>query len=327
MSQADLLVTLLQAANSGNRQELNKVAQSLIERERNKGHRILAERLEKTLQQKSVKRPLVQSINNNSRNKKELFFEQLPQLSLADLTLSENIKSQVLELVTEQHQAELLYAYNLKPRNKILLAGEPGNGKTSLAEAIAYELMVPLLVVRYDALIGSYLGETAAKLNELFNYARKQRCVLFFDEFETLSKERGDAQEIGEIKRVVSALLLQIDDLPDHVVTIAATNHHQLLDKAVWRRFQLKLELPKPTRNQLTAFVTRISERSQVNFGYASETLAKKLLGHNFAEVEEFCLGIVRAAVLQNKFKDAKQITQQKLQQWQQQLKPIIDLE
>ena len=327
MSQADLLVTLLQTASSGDQQEFNRAAQNLIDRERSKGHRVLAERLEKTLQRQGQKRPLVQSINNNTRNKKELFFEQLPDLSLDNLTLAENIKQQVLELVAEQHKADVLHAHNLKPRNKILLAGEPGNGKTSLAEAIAYELMVPLLVVRYDSLIGSYLGETAAKLNELFNYARKQRCVLFFDEFETLSKERGDAQETGEMKRVVSALLLQIDDLPDYVVTIAATNHHQLLDKAVWRRFQLKLELPKPTRNQLTAFITRLSERSQVNFGYASETLAKKLLGHNFAEVEEFCLGVVRTAVLQNKLKDAKQITQQKLQQWQQQLKPTIDLE
>lgn len=322
MSQADLLVSLLKTASSGDQQEFTKAAQELIARERSKGHRVLAERLAKSLQQTGIMRPQVQSINNNQRNKKELFFEQLPERSLADLTLSENIKQQVLELVSEQHKSDVLRSHNLKPRNKILLAGEPGNGKTSLAEAIAYELMVPLLVVRYDALIGSYLGETASKLNELFSYARKQRCVLFFDEFEALSKERSDSQETGEMKRVVSALLLQIDDLPDYVVTIAATNHHQLLDKAVWRRFQLKIELPQPTRDQLAGFITSIAERSNINFGYASETLAKKLLGHNFAEVEEFCLGIVRTAVLQGYTTNAKEITQQKVQQWNQQLRP-----
>ncbi len=322
MSQADLLVNLIKTASSGNQQAFHEVASQLIQRERAKGHRVLAERLDKSLQGSGRSLPVVQSINNNSQNKKELFFEIIPERGLNDLTFSASIKEQVNELVEEQHKADVLHAYNLKPRNKILLAGAPGNGKTSLAEAIAYELMVPLIVVRYDSLIGSYLGETAAKLNSLFEYARGRRCVLFFDEFETLGKERADAQETGEIKRVVSALLLQIDDLPDFVVTLAATNHPELLDKAVWRRFQLRLELPKPTREQLSNFIEAISQRTQVDFGYANETLAKKLLGQSFAEVEEFCLGIVRRAVLTGQTKDAKQLTQQKLQQWQQQLKP-----
>lgn len=322
MSQADLLVKLLKTAGSGNQQAFREVASQLIDRERAKGHRVLAERLDKSLQISSRNLPVVQSINNNSKNKKELFFELVPERGLNDLTFADCIKEQVNELVEEQHKADVLHAYNLNPRNKILLAGAPGNGKTSLAEALAYELMVPLIVVRYDGLIGSYLGETAAKLNSLFEYVRERRCVLFFDEFETLGKERGDAQETGEIKRVVSALLLQIDDLPDYVVTLAATNHPELLDKAVWRRFQLRLELPKPTRDQLSNFIESISLRTQVDFGYAHETLAKKLLGQSFAEVEEFCLGVVRRAVLTNSTANAKQLTQQKLQQWQQQLKP-----
>lgn len=322
MSQADLLVNLFKTASSGNQTAFREVASQLIERERAKGHRVLAERLDKSLQKNSRSLPVVQSINNNTKNKKELFFEVIPERSFKELTFSYAIKEQVNELVEEQHKADILRAHNLKPRNKILLAGAPGNGKTSLAEAIAYELMVPLIVVRYDTLIGSYLGETAAKLNSLFEYVRNRRCVLFFDEFETLGKERGDTQETGEIKRVVSTLLLLIDDLPDFVITLAATNHPELLDKAVWRRFQLRLELPKPTREQLSHFIETISLRTQVDFGYAYETLAKKLLGQSFAEVEEFCLAVVRRAVLTNKTKNAKQLTQRKLEQWQQQLKP-----
>lgn len=322
MSQADLLVNLIKTASSGNQQAFREAAGQLIQREREKGHRVLAERLNKSLQVSSRNLSVGQSANNNSQKKKELFFEITPERGLNGLTFADSITEQVHELVEEQHKADVLHAYNLKPRNKILLAGAPGNGKTSLAEAIAYELMVPLIVVRYDTLIGSYLGETAAKLNSLFEYVRGRRCVLFFDEFETLGKERGDTQETGEIKRVVSALLLQIDDLPDFVVTLAATNHPELLDKAVWRRFQLRLELPKPTQAQLSHFIESIGQRTQVNFGYANETLAKKLLGQSFAEVEEFCLGIVRRAVLTDQTKNAKQLTQQKLLQWQQQLKP-----
>lgn len=156
-----------------------------------------------------------------------------------------------------------------------MLAGAPGNGKTTLAEVLAYELMYPLFVVRYETLVGSYLGETSSRLKHLMDYAKTQRCVLFFDEFETLGKERGDTHETGEIKRVVISLLLQIDDLPDYVVVVAASNHPELLDRAVWRRFQLRIELPMPTRQQLTRHIESICQRCQTNFGYDPETLAK----------------------------------------------------
>ena len=135
---------------------------------------------------------------------------------------------------------------------KILLVGAPGNGKTSLAEAVAESLMVPFLTIRYEQLIGSYLGETASRLGQLFDYARTRPCVLFFDEFETLGKERGDTHETGEIKRVVSSLLLQIDSLPSYVVVIAATNHDDLLDKSRMAQIQIRVELPPPTRANLS---------------------------------------------------------------------------
>ena len=203
-----------------------------------------------------------------------------------------------------------------------MLAGPPGNGKTTLAEALASELMYPLLVVRYDTLVGSFLGETSSRLRQLIEFAKTQRCVLFFDEFETLGKERGDTHETGEIKRVVSSLLMQIDELPDYVVVVAASNHPELLDRAVWRRFQLRLELPLPTREQLARQIDVIGKRCEVNFGYAPETLAKHMLGQNFAEVEEFCLGVVRRAVLDRKAADASAITRRKLEEWRTRSKP-----
>ena len=151
---------------------------------------------------------------------------------MSDLVLPEFVRKLCDDLVEEQLRADLLRSYGLELRHKILLVGAPGNGKTSLAEAIAESLMIPFLTIRYEQLIGSYLGETASRLGQLFDYARTRPCVLFFDEFETLGKERGDTHETGEIKRVVSSLLLQIDSLPSYVVVIAATNHDDLLDKA-----------------------------------------------------------------------------------------------
>lgn len=323
MAQADLLVDLVKTATSGDQLAFRKAAEGLIQEEKQKGHRLLAERLTKALQPSATQaaRPTMAKAGMSSPNK-ELFYEITPERNLGSLVLPEKIRTQLQELVEEQHRAELLHAHNLRARNRILLAGPPGNGKTTLAEALAFELMYPLVVIRYETLVGSYLGETSSRLKSVLDYARTQRCVLFFDEFETLGKERGDTHETGEIKRVVSTLLLQLDEMPDYVVVVAASNHPELLDKAVWRRFQLRIELPTPTRQQLAHFIASTEQRCGVNFGYEPETLAKHLLGLNFAEAEEFCLGVVRRAVLDMKTENAQQVTKLKLEQWKGRLKP-----
>lgn len=329
MAQADTLVTLVKAASSDDHQTFRQSAEALIQEERSKGHRILADRLTKALQATPTQSSLLQTnlqtsrqLSSNGSVIKDLFFEITPERSLNSLILADGISEQLDELVEEQHRIELLHANGLSPRHRILLAGPPGNGKTTIAEALAFELMVPLIVVRYESLIGSYLGETSGRLKALLDYARTQRCLLFFDEFETLGKERGDTHETGEIKRVVSSLLLQLDDLPDYVVVVAASNHPELLDRAVWRRFQIRLELPAPTRSQLSAFVAGIRQRSKVNFGLADETIAKRLLGQSFSEVEEFCLSVVRRAVLNQQTENAISITSSKLEQWKNRLVP-----
>lgn len=326
MAQADLLVDMVRNATSGDQLAFRKAAEGLIQEEKQKGHRLLAERLTKALQPNAaqVVRPPATKVTSSSPHK-DLFHEITPERNLSSLVLPEKIRAQVQEFVEEQHRAELLHAHNLRARNRILLAGPPGNGKTTLAEALAFELMYPLIVIRYETLVGSYLGETSSRLKSVLDYARTQRCVLFFDEFETLGKERGDTHETGEIKRVVSSLLLQLDEMPDYVVVVAASNHPELLDKAVWRRFQLRIELPTPTRGQLTQYIASIGQRSGVNFGYEPATLAKHLLGLNFAETEEFCLGVVRRAVLDMKSENAQQVTKLKLEQWKGRLKPPAD--
>src|SRR4030095_100639 len=106
----------------------------------------------------------------------------------------------------------------------------------------------------YDALIGSYLGETNARPSKLFDYVRTRPSVLLFDEFDAIGKERGDTHETGEIKRVVSFLLMQLDQLPSYVIAVAATNHGELLDRAVWRRFQMRLSMPAPRKADIAVF-------------------------------------------------------------------------
>lgn len=329
MPQADLLVDLFKSASDGDQLGFRKTASALIQEEKAKGHRILADRLVKSLQPSmfAVSRNPTPKQNGSNGQHKDLIYEVTPERTLDSLVLPEKTREQIKEVVEEQHRAELLHAHNLSPRNRILLGGSPGNGKTTLAEAIANELMFPLFIVRYETLVGSYLGETSSRLKHLMDYAKTQRCVLFFDEFETLGKERGDTHETGEIKRVVSSLLMQIDELPDYVVVVAASNHPELLDKAVWRRFQLRVELPLPTRQQIADFIKSIGLRCNTNFGYTPDTLAKYLYGLNFAEAEEFCLGVVRRAVLDRATDNALAITKKKLDQWRDRLQPASNKE
>ena len=198
----------------------------------------------------------------------------------------------------------------------MLLAGPPGNGKTSLAEAIADALSVSFMIVRYEGIIGSYLGETAQRISQVFAHARSRRCVLFFDEFDTVGKERGDLQETGEIKRVVSSLLLQIDALPSYVVVVTASNHPELLDRAVWRRFQVSLELPMPGQRQIEEWFNRFEERSEHSLGLSPRTLAQELRGLSFAEVEDFGIDVLRRIVLEQPGANTKKITEKAICHW-----------
>ncbi|GLQ91973.1 hypothetical protein GCM10007901_09240 [Dyella acidisoli] len=177
--------------------------------------------------------------------------------------------------------------------------------------------MAPLFVVRYEAVIGSFLGETSSRLKRLFDFVRTHQCVLFFDEFDTLGKERGDTHETGEIKRVVSSLLLQIDALPSHVVVVTATNHAELLDRAVWRRFQLRLDMPAPTEAQKEVWFVELQKKLKAPLGVAPKTLAAKLPATSFSDLEQFCEDIQRRYVLALPGADLKKIVAERLKQWQ----------
>lgn len=316
MARADLVVSLIRSGTRGDKVAFRKVAETLAAEEKAKGHINLAKRLLDSIAVDGHSQTLIKTKYEN------LFHQIIQERRLSSMFLSSNVLEQVQDLIEEQHHSELLHAHNLTARNRILLAGPPGNGKTSLAEAISTELTFPLIVIRYEGLIGSYLGETATRLQRVIDYAKTQRCVLFLDEFETIGKERGDTNETGEIKRIVSSLLLQIDSLPDYVIVIAASNHPELLDKAVWRRFQIKVELSFPALSQIVRFVTHIGKQANIEFGLTAETLAEKLRGVNFAEIEEVCLAIIRRAVLRQKTDNAKDIANQVISQWQKRFKP-----
>lgn len=296
MARSDLLLSIVRAGAAGDQAALRSSVEAVVAEERSKKHNVLADRLQRALNSVTVTSPARAVAQSHAG--RDTVLESQPRQRLEDLILPLPVAHQVRQLVEEQHRADLLRAHGMQPRHRVLLSGPPGNGKTSIAEAIAEALAVQFFTVRYDALVGSYLGETNTRLARLFDYARTVPCVLFFDEFDSIGKERGDVHETGEIKRVVSFLLMQIDQLPSYVVTVAATNHAELLDRAVWRRFQLRLALPQPSRDALAIFLDRQFASWPDDPGMNPNSVAAKLGSISYAEALEFCQTVRRQHIL-----------------------------
>jgi SpoVK/Ycf46/Vps4 family AAA+-type ATPase len=319
MARSDLLVSLVKAGTTGDKRAFRSTAEAIIAEERAKHHDVLADRLSNLLQSNGSTGNGTSSLPpmaDPSGRGKDFVSEIVPRRRLEDLILPDVVRRAVEELVEEQQRADLLRAHGVEPRHRVLLVGPPGTGKTSLAEAVAEATAVPLFLVRYDLMIGSYLGETAARLKRVFDYARTTPCVLFFDEFDAIGKERGDIHETGEIKRVVTSLLMQVDDLPTYTIIAAATNHPELLDRASWRRFQLRLPLPMPTTETLTAYIEKFMERLDDTLGQSPATVAKRLGRISYAEVEQFCLDLQRRCILSAGEKPLHTILYEQLAVW-----------
>jgi SpoVK/Ycf46/Vps4 family AAA+-type ATPase len=316
VARSDLLCDIIKYGLGGDLINFRKAAEAICAEERAKRHAVLADRIDGMLRTLSLapSRESPGTLIRRGNGESNAVIEKIPEKRLESLLLNQNVTDSCLEMIEEQMRADHLRSYGLEPRNKLLLIGPPGNGKTSLAEAMAEKLILPFLTVRYESLIGSYLGETASRLDKLFDYVKTRQCVLFFDEFETLGKERGDIHETGEIKRVVSSLLLQIDALPSYVFVIAATNHDSLLDRAAWRRFQVRLTLEAPSTDDLELWFRRFEKNASFKFGVEPLTLARKLSGHSYAEAEEFALSVYRRYILGLPVEKAKDITKKRLE-------------
>ena len=318
MARSDLLVSLVRAGAAGDRKEVATAVEAIIAEERAKQHNILADRLTRALRSNGSGGRLAHPAATESTARvRDYVVEATPRKRLEDLVLSDVCERACRELVEEQHRASLLRSQSLEPRHRVLLVGPPGNGKTSVAEAIAEALAVSFFVVRYDAIIGSFLGETASRLRRVFDYARTTPCVLFFDEFDAVGKERGDVNETGEIKRVVTSLLMQVDDLPSYTVVIAASNHSELLDRAVWRRFQIRLELPAPTPAQLARYFDGFERKMGWSLGRSPESIAESLGAISYAEAEDFCHDIRRRLALSPGESSVKAVVTEQLKLWQ----------
>lgn len=203
-----------------------------------------------------------------------------------DPIFSEEVQVVLQQILSERKNAKSLIECGLHPAKSLLFTGPPGVGKTLAAKWIAIQLNRPLLVLDLTAVMSSFLGRTGNNIRYVLDYAKKTECVLLLDEFDSIAKRRDDNSEIGELKRLVTVLLQEIDDWPPTGLLIAATNHPDLLDPAVWRRFESIIHFPHPTRQEIEQLIKNLLNKQAENYVLWSQILSYVFNGKSFSDVE-----------------------------------------
>lgn len=178
-------------------------------------------------------------------------------LRLDDMTLGAELRASLDRVLHEQRQRARLERFGFTPAHRILLSGPPGTGKSMTAAALAGELSLPLFTIRLDGLISRFMGETASKLRQVFDAVAQTRAVYLFDEFDALGAQRAIGNDVGEARRILNSFLLFLDEAPSESLVVAATNHHEILDRALFRRFDLVIPYEPPTSEQAVEVMRR----------------------------------------------------------------------
>lgn len=305
MTRADLVKQLFRAHRNSDRELFMSAAAEIIDEERRMHHPALAAELARILNNGvTVAFPtLVEAVAPPPRDSERnlpLLEVRHPQRRLEDLVLRDAQQETLQRVILEFRNWDILEANGLRPSNRILFCGPPGCGKTATAEAIATDTALPLLYVRFDSVVSSLLGETASNLRRLFDYAALGNWVVLFDEFDAIGRSRDDSTEHGEIKRVVNSFLQLIDSFQGRSLIIAATNFEQVLDPALWRRFDEIVRFDMPSPAELDAFLRR-----RLSFCRLAEVdidwYGKQLIGSSFGDVERVCSDILKTCAIEGR--------------------------
>ena len=305
MASANQLKALLQSHLEGDDTRFYSVAMQVAAHEAKLGHGKLAEELRELVDQAKARRAITQEtgavpISKPRGELANLLTVSYPKLRLADMVLNTELEHQLKRIIVEQRHAAEILSHGLQPRRKLLLVGPPGTGKTMTASVLAGELGLPLFEVRLDGLITKFMGETAAKLRQIFDATQQSRGVYFFDEFDAIGSQRGLANDVGEVRRILNSFLQMIEQDQSHSLIIGATNHPEILDNALFRRFDdlLHYELPDEV-HIASALKSRLSRMAAK--GVSWKRVAKKALGLSYAELTRAADEVLKTALIERR--------------------------
>jgi SpoVK/Ycf46/Vps4 family AAA+-type ATPase len=295
MASADQLKALVKAHLEGDEQRFRSIAMQVAAHEAKLGHGQLAEELRALID--AAKRNQAIPINRPRGELANLLAVSYPKARISEVVLEPELARQLQRVIREQRHAAKILAHGLAPRRKLLLVGPPGTGKTMTASALAGELGKPLFQVRLDGLITKFMGETAAKLRQIFDATAQTPGVYFFDEFDAIGSQRTLANDVGEIRRILNSFLQMIEHDVSHSMIIAATNHPEILDQALFRRFDDVLYYSLPTARQIASLLkSRLGRIATKPVSWMQ--LANDALGLSYAEVTRVSDEVLKDALI-----------------------------
>ena len=299
MASADQLKALLQSYIDGDDTRFYSVAMQVAAHEAKLGHGKVAEDLRALIDQAKAKRGASTPVNIAKPRGElaNLLLASYPKSRLVDMTLNPALKAQLERVIREQRHAANILSHGLQPRRKLLLVGPPGTGKTMTASVLAGELGLPLFQVRLDGLLTKFMGETAAKLRQIFDATQNARGVYFFDEFDAIGSHRGTTNDVGEVRRVLNSFLMMIEQDASHSLIVGATNHPDILDDALYRRFDDLLYYELPKEQDVNAILrTRLAKVAKK--GTSWKRLARQAVGLSYAEVVRATNEVLKTALI-----------------------------
>lgn len=303
----ELIKQLFLSFKNSDKDAFEILAREYIEREKRKKHNIVAKDLEKALYDTgnipNFQKRFKNSIPIPRDTEKGFLLLEIQHFdkNFDNLIISKETKEQLKQIIKEFKDSDILATYNLQYKKKILLCGKPGTGKTFSAQIMSSVLNTPLVYIRFDAIISSYLGETAGNLRKVFDFIEQGTWIVLFDEVDIIGKNRDDSHEHGEIKRVVNNFLQMLDNFKGNSIIFAATNHQNILDPAIWRRFDdvVYYNLPNEKgRYQLfEIYLKSIKREKNINL----DKLAKKTEGLSPSDIKMIAEEAMKTAIINAK--------------------------
>jgi len=280
----DHIKALVRSHAAGDDDSFYAVAMQVAARAARQGHNRLAEDLKKTIDT-SRRRPVVRGVTPIAQPRGELadlVTASFPEVGLRDLVVRDDLLTQVRQILNEQRQRQRLLERGFAPIHRLLLEGPPGTGKTMTASVLAHELSLPLLTVRLESLLSKFLGETASKLRIVFDAVDQQRAVYLFDEFDALGGDRS-GNDVGEARRILNSFLVFLEQAGAESIVVAATNHRAILDRALFRRFDMVITYDLPS--QIEAVKVMRARLGPLAKGFRWRSIEKNAAGLSHADL------------------------------------------